>query len=82
MDECKPLADGGPAAPHRRGMAVQVDPFKPTLKAPGTERLKLKHDEPLSDFAFNFKLRRYTEDMERSSSEILKKLEDLRAKIA
>jgi hypothetical protein len=23
---------------------VQVDPIKPTLKAPGTERLKLKHD--------------------------------------
>jgi len=39
---------------------VQVAPIKPTLKAPGTKRLKLKCDEPLSNFAFNFKLRRYT----------------------
>jgi len=38
---------------------VQVDPIKPTLKAPGTERLKLKCDEPLLNFAFNFNLRRY-----------------------
>ena len=28
------------------GKAVQVDPIKPTLKAPGTERVKLKHGEP------------------------------------
>jgi hypothetical protein len=40
-------------------MAVQVDPIKPTLKAPGTEHLKLKCDELLSGFAFNFNLRRY-----------------------
>jgi hypothetical protein len=26
----------------RRGRAVQVDPIKPVLKAPGSERLKLK----------------------------------------
>jgi len=39
---------------------VQVAPIKSTLKAPGTKRLKLKRDEPLSNFAFNFKLRRYT----------------------
>ena len=39
---------------------MQVDPTKPTLKAPGTERLKLKSDEPLSNFAFKFNLRRYT----------------------
>ena len=38
---------------------VPVDPIKPTLKAPGTNRLKLQHDEPLSNFAFNFNLRRY-----------------------
>ena len=43
-----------------RGRAVQVDPIKPTLKAPGTERLKLKHDVPPLNFAFNLKLRRYT----------------------
>ena len=38
---------------------MQVDPIKPTLKAPGTKRLKLKCDEPLLNFAFNSKLRRY-----------------------
>jgi len=38
---------------------VQVDPIKPTLKAPGSKRLKLECDEPLSHFAFNFNLRRY-----------------------
>jgi len=38
---------------------VQVDPIKPTLKAPGAKRLKLKHDEPLSNIAFSFNLRRY-----------------------
>jgi hypothetical protein len=41
---------------------VQVDPFKPTLKAPETERLKLKCEELLSDYAFKFNLRRYTVD--------------------
>jgi hypothetical protein len=41
------------------GRAVQLDPIKPKLKPPGTKRLKLKHDEPLSTFAFNFSLRRY-----------------------
>jgi len=40
------------------GRAVQFDPTKPTLKAPGTKRLKLKHDEPLSNFAFKFNSRR------------------------
>ena len=39
---------------------MQVDPIKPTLKAPGTKRLKLKYDEPLSKFAFKFNLRRYS----------------------
>jgi hypothetical protein len=33
--------------------------MKPTLKAPGAKRLKLKHDGPLSNFAFKFNLRRY-----------------------
>ena len=33
--------------------------FPPTLKAPGTKRLKLKYDAPLSKFAFKFNLRRY-----------------------
>ena len=39
---------------------MQVDPIKPTFKAPGTERLKLKYDKVLASFAFNFNLRRYT----------------------
>jgi hypothetical protein len=30
------------------GEAVQVEPIKPTLKAPGTQRLKLKYDDMLS----------------------------------
>ena len=32
---------------------MQVDPIRPSLKAPGTKRLKLNNDEPLQ-FAFNF----------------------------
>ena len=36
---------------------MQVHPIKPTLKPPGTYRLKLDYDEPLSSFAFNFNLR-------------------------
>jgi len=40
---------------------MQVDPIKPTLNAPGTERLKLKYEELLSNFGFKFNLRRYTE---------------------
>ena len=30
------------------------------MKAPGTKRLKLNYNEPLSNFAFKFNLRRYT----------------------
>ena len=40
---------------------MQVDPIKPALKAPETKRLKLKCEEPLLNFAFNFNLRRYIE---------------------
>jgi len=39
---------------------VQLDPIKPILKAPGTKRLKLQYDEPLSNFAVEFNLRRDT----------------------
>jgi hypothetical protein len=39
---------------------VQVDPIKPTLKPPGTKRLKLEFDVLLSNFAFKLNLRRYT----------------------
>jgi hypothetical protein len=34
--------------------------MKPMLKAPGSNRLKLEYDGLLSNFAFKFKLRRYT----------------------
>jgi len=39
---------------------VQINPIKPTLKAPGIKLLKLKYDKPLSNLAFKFNLRRYT----------------------
>jgi hypothetical protein len=42
------------------GRAVQVEPMKPTLKAPGTKRLKLNHYRLLSSFGFKINLRRYT----------------------
>ena len=41
---------------------MQVDPIKPTLKAPGFKLLKLKMTEPLSHFAFKFSLCRYTKE--------------------
>ena len=43
---------------------MQVDPIKPTLKAPRTKRLELKYDKPLSTSAFKFNSRRYIQDME------------------
>ena len=44
------------AAQGSRGRAVQVDPMIPTLKAPGTERLKLKCEELLSKNCFKIQL--------------------------
>ena len=41
------------------GQAVQVQPIKSTLKAPGTKCLKLICDNLLSKFACNFNLRRF-----------------------
>jgi len=41
---------------------VLDDPIKPEFKAPGSKRLKLCHEKTLSNFAFNFNLRRYTKD--------------------
>ena len=38
---------------------MQVDPINPTLTAPGIDCLKLKYDEVLSSFAFNFNLRHH-----------------------
>jgi hypothetical protein len=42
------------------GRAVQVDPIKPKMKAPGSMLLKLRCDEPPSNFAFKFNFRRYS----------------------
>ena len=39
---------------------MQVDPIKPTLKAPVTECLKLKYEELLSNFGSKFDMRRYS----------------------
>ena len=36
---------------------MQLNPIKPTLKAPGIKLLKLKYDKPLSNFGFKFNLR-------------------------
>jgi hypothetical protein len=49
------------------GKAVQVDPMKPTLKAHGTKRLKLKFDILFSNFAFKFNLRRYIQYVDERS---------------
>jgi len=58
VDECKPLVRGAARVDH--GRAVQVDPIKPALKAPGTKHLKLKCDILLSTSAFKINSRRYT----------------------
>jgi hypothetical protein len=42
---------------------VHIDPIKPTLKAPGTKRLKLNMSSCFQfcyNFAFKYNLRRYT----------------------
>jgi len=49
---------------------VQVDPIKPTLKAPRSECLKLKCDGPLLKFDFNLNLRRYS--LARAYTDVLK----------
>ena len=54
----KPMA--GRRHRHQHGRPVQLDPIKPNLKPPGTERLKLKCDVLLSTFALKFNLCRYS----------------------
>ena len=58
----QPLLLGAPKQRRALGKAVQADPVKPTLKAPGIELSKLKYDESLTTFAFKFNLRRYKWD--------------------
>ena len=55
LRRCTQVASGAA----RPGKAVQVDPIKPTLKAPGIKRLKLKYDKPLANVAFKFNWSRY-----------------------
>ena len=55
-----PVAVGAAAVLTHLGRVVQVDPIKPTLKAPGAKHLKLEFDEPPSNFGFEFNLRHYT----------------------
>ena len=43
---------------------MKVDPIKPTLKSPGTKRLKLNCDDLLLSLGFNFNLRRYNGDLQ------------------
>ena len=76
MDESKTLPAGVPDGPVRvpvgvgpapgarglQGEAVQLDPIKPKLKPPGTKHSKLKCDDLVSNFAFNFGLRRYNKE--------------------
>ena len=64
MDECKPLVRGAAAGDggvlHSHGRAVQVEPIKPTSKAPGTKRSKLKCKNCSQISAFKFNVRRYS----------------------
>jgi hypothetical protein len=53
---------------------MHVDPIKPTLKAPGTKRLTLTCNEPLSNFAFNFNVSRYSEAPSEGLTENLQEL--------
>ena len=59
-DDSEDMSDWSGDGQWDDGRAVQVDPMKPTLKAPGPQRLKLEFDGMLSNFAFTFNLRRYT----------------------
>ena len=59
---------------------MQVDPMKLTLIAPEAMRLKLKYDEPLSNFAFNFNSRRYKKELdEQAAKDALKDQADAAA---
>jgi hypothetical protein len=46
---------------------VLVDPMEPTLKAPGSKRLKLERKKMLSNFVFDSNLRRYNQVYNASS---------------
>ena len=54
---------------------MQVDPMKPTLKAPGSQRLKLIRDRLVSSLAFKSNLRRYTKDMNLKLRRVFNKMQ-------
>ena len=54
---------------------MQIEPIRPTLKAPRSKHLKLKYDVPLSNCAFNFNLRRYIKGSDTELEELLKSLQ-------
>jgi len=56
------------AAGAEPGRPVQVDPMKPVLAPPGTNRLTLECDTLLSSFAFNSNLRRFNRGWRRSAA--------------
>jgi len=51
---------GGDLVVRHHGRAVQVDPVKPTVKAPGIKLLKLKYGKLLSNLAVTFNFHHYT----------------------
>ena len=70
MTECEPLPRGSRHVPRVfapsesvHGRAMQGDPIKPTLKLPGTNRMKLEYEKLLSSVAFKFNLRRYSTEL-------------------
>ena len=68
MDECKPLIVGNSGGLNDAKLG-KVRRCRLTLSnqlclAAGTKPSKLEYDGPLSNFAFNFKLRRYSKDID------------------
>jgi hypothetical protein len=54
------LATQESATDNAYGEPTHLQRIKSKLKAPGTKRLKLEHDNLLSTFPFNIDLRRYS----------------------
>ena len=61
---------GGGSTEPGQCRAVQVGSIKTRVESAWFQRLKLKHDVLLSSFAFKFKLRRYTKELEEARAEM------------
>jgi hypothetical protein len=59
---------------------VQVDPIKTVLNAPETKHSILKYDEPLSNVAFKFNLRRCSVGVKAAAAEARKVSSALRSR--